>query len=65
MPKLPVVKTRALYPSFKQAWVLNIIESEAMLNLTLDDRRVTIPVHFGKDVKQGLSRGILSDFILI
>lgn len=65
MPKLPVVKTRELIR------VLNRLEffeyhrvgSHAQFKHP-DNRRITVPVHYGKDIKTGTLRGILNDIDL-
>ncbi len=65
MPKLPVVKTRELIRVLSRLGFFEYhrVGSHAQFK-HLDDRRVTIPVHYGKDVKTGTLRGILSDIDL-
>ena len=65
MPKLPVVKTRELIRVLSRLGFFEYhrVGSHAQFKHP-DDRRVTIPVHYGKDVKTGTLRGILSDIDL-
>ena len=65
MPKLPVVKTRELIRVLSRLGFFEYhrVGSHAQFK-HLDDRRITIPVHYGKDVKTGTLRGILSDIDL-
>lgn len=65
MPKLPVVKIKEL---IRVLTILGFFEyhrvgSHAQFK-HLDGRRTTIPIHFGKDIKKGMLRGILNDIDL-
>mgnify|MGYP001577684823 FL=1 len=65
MPKLPVVKVKELLR------VLNKLEffeyhrtgSHAQFKHS-NGRRVTVPIHYGKDIKTGTLKGILNDIDL-
>ena len=62
MPRLPVVKTRELIRALTRLGFFEYhrVGSHAQFKQP-DGRRVTIPIHYGKDVKSGTLRGILSD----
>lgn len=65
MPKLPVVKIKEL---IRVLTILGFFEyhrvgSHAQFKHP-DGRRTTIPIHFGKDIKKGMLRGILNDIDL-
>lgn len=65
MPKLPVVKVRELIRVLNKLgfFEYHIVGSHAQFKY-LDGRRTTIPVHYGKDVRTGTLKGILSDIDL-
>lgn len=65
MPKLPVVKTRELIRVLNRLGFFEYhrVGSHAQFK-HLDGRRVTVPVHYGKDIKTGTLRGILNDMDL-
>lgn len=62
MSKLPVVKIRELIRVLNKLGFFkhHCVGSHAQFK-HLDGRRVTIPIHYGKDVKSGTLRGILND----
>ena len=62
MPKLPVVKTRELIRILNRIGFFehNQVGSHAQFK-HLDGRRVTVPLHYGRDIKTGTLRGILND----
>lgn len=62
MPKLPVVKIRELIRALNKLGFFEHyrVGSHAQFKHK-DGRRVTIPIHFGRDVKKGMLRGILND----
>lgn len=62
MPKLPVVKTRELIRVLERLGFFehHRVGSHAQFKHP-DGRRVTIPVHHGRDVKPGMLRGIVGD----
>jgi predicted RNA binding protein YcfA (HicA-like mRNA interferase family) len=65
MPKLPVVKVKELIRVLNK---LGFFEYHRVGSHTQfkhpDGRRITIPIHQGKDVKKGILRGILNDIDL-
>lgn len=65
MPKLPVVKTRELIRILEQLGFFkhHQVGSHAQFK-HLDNRRITIPVHKGKDINSGTLRGIIADLDL-
>lgn len=62
MPKLPVVKVRELIRVLRMLGFFEYhrVGSHAQFKHS-DGRRVTIPIHYGKDVKRGMLKGILND----
>ena len=62
MPKLPVVKVRELIRALKRLGFFehHRVGSHAQFK-HLDGRRTTVPIHYGKDVRGSLLRGILQD----
>ena len=65
MPKLPVVKARELIRVLNRLGFFEYhrVGSHAQFKHS-DGRRTTIPIHYGKDVKSGMLRGILQDIDL-
>lgn len=65
MPKLPVVKTRELIRVLNSLGFFEYhhVGSHAQFKHP-DNRRVTVPIHYGKDIKTGMLRGILNDINL-
>lgn len=65
MPKLPAVKVKELIRALSKLGFFehNRVGSHAQFKHK-DGRRTTIPVHFGRDVKRGMLRGILNDIDL-
>ena len=65
MPRLPVVKTRELIRALTMLGFFEYhrVGSHAQFKHP-DSRRVTVPIHYGKDLKSGTLRGILSDIDL-
>lgn len=65
MPKLPVVKVKELIRVLNKLGFFEYhrVGSHAQFKHS-DGRRVTIPIHYGKDVKSGILRGILNDIDL-
>ena len=62
MPKLPVVKTRELTRVLRRLGFFPHHAVGSHLQMKhVDGRRITIPVHAGKDVPHGTLRGIISD----
>ena len=62
MPRLPIVKTRELIRVLTRVGFFEYhrVGSHAQFKHS-DGRRVTVPIHYGKDLKSGTLRGILSD----
>lgn len=62
MPKLPVVKARELIKVLKKLGFVKThqVGSHAQFKHP-NGKKVTIPIHPGKDLKRGLLRGILKD----
>ena len=62
MPRLPIVKTRELIRVLTRLGFFEYhrVGSHAQFKHS-DGRRVTVPIHYGKDLKSGTLRGILSD----
>ena len=62
MPKLPIVKSRELVRVLEK---LGFFESHRVGSHAqfkhCDGRRITIPIHKGKDIKGGILRGIIKD----
>ncbi len=65
MPKLPVVKTKKLIRVLKQLGFFehHRVGSHAQFKHP-DGRRITIPIHYGKDIRSGTLRGIIYDIDL-
>jgi len=62
MPKLPVVKVKELIRVLSRLGFFehHRVGSHAQFK-HFDGRRTTIPIHYGRDVKGGILRGILND----
>lgn len=62
MPKLPLIRVRALIRALEKLGFLNHhqVGSHAQYKHP-DGRRTTIPVHYGRDIKKKMLRGIISD----
>ncbi len=62
MPKLPAVKVKELIRVLNQLGFFehHRVGSHAQFKHP-DGRRVTMPIHYGKDVSKGILRGILND----
>jgi len=62
MAKLPVIKTRELIRALQALGFVEYhrVGSHAQFK-NPDGRRVTIPVHAGRDIKRGTLRGIIND----
>ena len=62
MPKLPVVKPRKLIRALKKLGFFEYHQVGSHLQLKHSDgRRITIPIHGGKDINRGTLRGIIND----
>lgn len=65
MPKLPSIKINKLLSAILKLGFLEHHQSGSHLQLKHPDgRRVTIPMHAGKDIKKGTLGGILRDIRL-
>lgn len=65
MPKLPSIKINKLLSAILKLGFLEHHRSGSHLQLKHPDgRRVTIPMHAGKDIKKGTLGGILRDIRL-
>ncbi|MEK7598828.1 MAG: type II toxin-antitoxin system HicA family toxin [Patescibacteria group bacterium] len=62
MTKLPTIKVKELIRVLKKLGFFehHRVGSHAQFKHS-DGRRTTIPVHYGKDIKKGMLRGILND----
>lgn len=65
MPKLPVIKPRELIRVLEKLefFEFHRVGSHAQFK-HFDGRRITIPIHQGKDIKSGTLRGIIKDINL-
>lgn len=62
MAKLPVVKARELLAALQHlGFVVSHQLGSHMQLKHPDGRRVTVPVHAGKDIRRGTLRGIVND----
>jgi len=62
MPKIPSVKISRLLKTLLHLGFVEHRQSGSHLQLKHPDgRRVTIPIHSGKDIKKGTLNGILKD----
>ncbi len=63
MPKLHTIKTHELLRALKRAGFAENRQKGSHLHLIRpsDGRRVTVPIHHGRDVRPGTLRGILRD----
>ena len=65
MPKLPSVKISKLLKTLLKLGFFEHRQAGSHLQLKHSDgRRVTIPMHAGKDIKKGTLNGILKDIRL-
>ena len=65
MPKLPAVKISKLLKTLLHLGFVKHHQTGSHLQLKhADGRRVTIPMHAGKDIKKGTLNGILKDIRL-
>lgn len=62
MPKLPVIKAKELIRVLSRLGFFEShrVGSHAQLKHA-DGRKVTVPIHKGRDMKPGLLRGIIND----
>jgi len=62
MPKLPIVKTRELIKVLNRLGfsLRHQVGSHAQFKHS-DGRRITVPVHLGKDFNKKILRGIIDD----
>ncbi len=62
MPKLPIVKTKELIRALERIGFFKFhqVGSHAQFKY-LDGRRITVPMHAGKDIKKKMLKGILND----
>lgn len=62
MPKLPVIKARELIRALKKLGFFKYHQVGSHAQFKHEDgRRITIPVHQGKDINRGTLRGIIND----
>ncbi|PIV08766.1 hypothetical protein COS52_00970 [Candidatus Roizmanbacteria bacterium CG03_land_8_20_14_0_80_39_12] len=65
MPKLPAIKIAKLLKTLLKLGFVKHHQSGSHLQLKhVDGRRVTIPMHLGKDIKKGTLNGIIKDINL-
>ena len=65
MPKLPSIKTTTLLKILLKLGFLKHHQTGGHLQLKhADGRRVTVPMHLGKDIKKGTLGAILKDINL-
>lgn len=62
MPKLPIIKTRELVRVLIKLGFFKYhqVGSHAQFKHS-DGRRITVPIHQGKDIEKKMLRGIISD----
>ena len=62
MPKLPVIKVRELIRVLERLGFFrhHQVGSHAQYK-HLDGRRITVPMHYGRDVRKNMLRGIIDD----
>ncbi|KKU12731.1 hypothetical protein A3G55_01575 [Candidatus Giovannonibacteria bacterium RIFCSPLOWO2_12_FULL_44_25] len=62
MPKLPIIKTKELIRVLEKLGFFkhHQVGSHAQFK-HLDGRRVTVPVHSGRDLKRKILKGIIND----
>jgi len=65
MPKLPIVKVKELIRVFEKLGFFKYhqVGSHAQFKHS-DGRKITIPVHYGKDIKKKMLKGIMNDLDL-
>lgn len=62
MPKLPLVKSRELIQALHRLGFFEYHQAGSHLQLKQSDgRRVTVPVHAGKDIKKKTLKSIITD----
>lgn len=62
MPKLPVVKARELVRVLKKLGFFEHHQVGSHIQFkNVGGKRVTVPVHRGKDINRGILRGIIND----
>jgi len=65
MPKLPVLKTKELIKVLNKLGFFKFHQVGSHIQFKhLDGRRVTIPVHFGKEIGKKVLKGIIDDLDL-
>lgn len=64
--RLPALKAKDLIRFLQKEGFILVHQkgSHATYKHPLTQRRATVPIHFGKDLKRGLLRGILNDLNL-
>ena len=65
MPKLPVIKSRELIQVLRRLGFFEFhrVGSHAQFKHS-DGRRITVPIHSGKDIKKKTLKGIIDDLDL-
>ncbi len=65
MPKIPVIKTKQLIQVLNKLGFLKFhqVGSHAQLKHQ-DGRRITVPVHYGRDIGRETLKGIIEDLDL-
>lgn len=63
MPRLPALKARKVIKAFSKAGFSEHRQKSGSHRILIhsDGRRISIPIHKGKDIKRGTLRGIISD----
>lgn len=62
MPKLPIIKPSELLRALRKLGFYDHHQVGSHLQLKHSDgRRITVPVHKGKDIRSGTLRGIIKD----
>ena len=63
MPKLPIIKSRELIKALLEMGFMEFhrVGSHAQFKHPQDGRRITIPIHSGKDIKRKTLKSILDD----
>ncbi|MEK7147117.1 MAG: type II toxin-antitoxin system HicA family toxin [Patescibacteria group bacterium] len=66
MPKLPVIKSRELIRVLKKLGFFEFhrVGSHAQFK-HIDGRRITLPVHSGKDIKKKILKAIINDIDIL
>lgn len=65
MPKLPIIKVRELIRVLEQLGFFKYhqVGSHAQYK-HYDGRRITVPIHYGRDIQKKMLRGIINDLEL-